>query len=475
MRNGPQLIAYVDRLAGDLPSLHDLLRGPFGGAFTGAHLLPFFDPIDGSDAGFDPSDHEQVDPRLGSWSDVERLGDEIDLMADLIVNHVSSESRWFRDWVDHGDDSPASRMFVTAERVFGGPPTPDQIARIYRPRPTPPFHAVELSDGTRHDVWTTFTAEQIDIDVESEIGWNYLCGILDRLAQANVRIVRLDAIGYSIKRRDTSCFMIPETFDFIDRLSAACRDRGMEVLVEVHGHHQDQIAIARRVDRVYDFALPPLVIDALTTGDGTALRQWIDIRPHNSINVLDTHDGIGIIDVGPGQRDPTRRGLLSSERIERLVAGIHERSHGVSEAATGTSASNLDVYQVNCTFYDALGRDDSAYLAARLIQLLLPGIPQVYYVGALAGTNDIERLTRTGVGRDVNRHVYTPSEIASELERPVVAELFDMLRWRATDPAFDGDFELVDSAPHELRIRWTSPSSVVDRTVDLHTGAITIG
>ena len=141
--------------------------------------------------------------------------------------------------------------------------------------------------------------------------------------------------------------------------------------------------------------------------------------------------------------------------------------------ATGAAASNLDLYQVNCTFYDALGRDDAHYLAARTIQLLLPGFPQIYYVGLLAGSNDMELLAASGVGRDVNRHRYTAAEVDAALARPVVRQLLEMLRWRAADPAFDGDFELVDSPTGTLRMRWTNGPAVADRTIDLRTAEIT--
>ncbi len=473
MNNAPQLVTYADRLGGDIAGVHRLLDGPFAGAFRGVHLLPFYVPIDGSDAGFDPIDHTTVDPRVGSWVDVQSLGVDRDVMADLIVNHVSNRSGAFADWKRHGEESPFATMFLTPERVFGGVPTDAEERAIYRPRPTPLFHDVAFDDGSRRRVWSTFTHDQIDIDVESDAGWGHLVEILDRFAVANVDLVRLDAVGYAIKRAGTSCFMIPDTFEFIDRLTAAARERGMGVLVEVHGYHREQIDVAERVDMVYDFALPPLLIDALTTGDADPLRRWIGLRPNNAINVLDTHDGIGVIDVGVDQRDPTRPGLLPPDRIDRLVEGIHERSNGESRQATGTAASNLDLYQVNCTFYDALGRDDDRYLAARLIQVMLPGIPQIYYVGLLAGTNDMDRLERTGVGRDVNRHHYSPDEIDDALARPVVRRLLEMLRWRSTDPAFDGEFELVDSAPSTLRMRWTNGPDVADRTVDLRTAEVT--
>ena len=474
MRNQPQLIAYADRLAGDLPGLRALLTGPLAGAFGGVHVLPFYVPIDGSDAGFDPVDHTCVDPRLGTWADVAELAESVDVMADLIVNHVSADSAQFTDWRLHGDRSTHRSMFLSPVDVFGGRmPTDEERSIIYRPRPTPPFHDVEFGDGSTRTVWSTFTHEQIDIDVEDEAGWSYLLTILDRFQEANVGLVRLDAAGYAIKRAGTSCFMIPETYAFIDRLADAARARGMDVLVEVHGYHQDQLDVAGRVDRVYDFALPPLVIDALTTGDDQPLQTWIAMRPNNAINVLDTHDGIGVIDVGVDQRDRSRPGLLTPDRIHALVEGIHERSNGESRHATGAAASNLDLYQVNCTFYDALGRDDARYLAARMIQVMLPGVPQIYYVGLLAGSNDMELLEASGVGRDVNRHRYTTAEVDTALERPVVRALLDMLRWRATDPAFDGDFELLDSPPGTLRMRWVNGAAVADRTVDLLTAEIT--
>jgi sucrose phosphorylase len=471
---GAQLITYADRFAGDLAGLRRLLDEELDGVFGGVHVLPFFVPIDGADAGFDPIDHAAVDPRVGSWDDIAALAAERDVMADLIVNHVSAESEPFLDWLANGDDSAAADMFLTPERVFGHEPRADELAAIHRPRPTPPFTEFTFADGTRRLVWTTFTDRQVDIDVEHERGWNHLLGILDRFRAGGVTIVRLDAVGYAIKRAGTSCFMLPETFDFIDRLTAACHERGMRVLVEVHGHYRDQVALAARVDLVYDFALPPLVLDALYRGDATALKQWIAVRPTNTVTVLDTHDGIGIVDVGGDPRDPRRVGLLTPQQIHDLVESIHEHTGGTSRAATGAAASNVDLYQVNSTFFDALGRDDDRCLAARTIQMLLPGIPQIYYVGLLAGTNDMALLAATGVGRDVNRHRYSPEEIRTALTRSVVQRQVELLRWRNTEPAFAGEFELLESPDHVLAVRWRSPDSAFTATVDVRTGSVTI-
>ncbi len=478
MRHTPQLITYADRFGGDLEGLTALLRGPLAGAFTGVHVLPFFVPIDGADAGFDPTDHTAVDPRVGSWADVQRLAGTHDVMADLVVNHVSDSSEPFLDWVAHGAESDADGMFLSFETVFPDGATEADLTNIYRPRPGLPFTRLRVGDGSVRLLWTTFTPQQVDIDVDDERGWAYLTTVIDRLATADVRQVRLDAVGYAVKRAGTSCFMIPETFEFIARLTEHLHERGIEVLVEVHGHHRMQIEIATRVDLVYDFALPPLLLDAFEHGDARPLRQWLDIRPANSVNVLDTHDGIGVIDIGADPTHPDRPGLLPPERLSALVEAIHRNSGGTSRAATGAAASNLDLYQVNCTYYDALGRDDDRYLAARLVQCLVPGIPQVYYVGLLAGTNDVALLAQSGVGRDVNRHRYVPEELERALEQPVVQSLLALLRWRTNCAAFDGNCTVLEAPDHQLRIRWRSATGeavhTVAATIDLVSGAIEI-
>ena len=466
MRNQAQLITYVDRLAGDLDGLRTLLSGPLNQAFGGVHLLPFFDPIDGADAGFDPVDHREVDRRLGTWKDVEALGEDVPLMADLIVNHISARSPQFLDVLAAGDGSPFAPMFLTFDSVFPDGATQGDLLAIYRPRPGLPFTPMSLGDRSRRLFWTTFTTEQIDLDVHAEQTSVYLDAILDRFAANGITMVRLDAVGYAVKTAGTSSFMTPETFAFIDDLTARAHTRGLEVLVEVHSYWRKQVEIAERVDRVYDFALPPLVLHALYSGSTARLRHWCAVRPRNAVTVLDTHDGIGVIDVGPGGAGAGSPGLLDAAEIDELVEGIHQHSDGTSRLATGTAASNLDVYQVNCTFFDALGGDDTAYLIARLIQLWLPGVPQIYYVGLLAGHNDVELLDRTGVGRDINRHYYSPAEVAEAVQRPVVQSLLAALRLRNTHPAFDGDWETLEGTDDELAMRWTHDAEVAELHVD---------
>jgi sucrose phosphorylase len=430
------------------------------GLFGGMHLLPFYYPIDGADAGFDPIDHTQPDPRLGSWNDVRELAEGKDLMADLIVNHMSSQSPQFEDFRRKGDVSQYSDLFLTYGRVFPNGASETDLLRIYRIRPTLPFTAITFDDGSERVLWTTFTSAQIDINVSSAAGRAYLGLILKQFSAAGVRAIRLDAAGFAIKKVGTSCFMIPETFEFISGLTAQAHALGIEVLVEMHGRYEDQIQLARSVDWVYDFTLPPLVLHALYTHDAGPLKRWLSMSPRNAVTVLDTHDGIGVSDAA---------GLLSSEQIGRVIESIHERSGNESRQASGEAANNLDVSQVNCSFYDALGRRDEEYRIARALQFFSPGVPQVYYVGLLAGSNDMELLRRTGEGRDINRHRYASGEIDAQVQRPAVRALFELIRFRNTHPAFAGAFRLLPCGDHEIAMEWRNNAHWARLNVDLKT------
>jgi sucrose phosphorylase len=458
MRNKVQLITYADRLGeGTIASLTDVVRTRFPGVYEGVHILPFFTPFDGADAGFDPVDHTSVDPRLGSWDDITELSRTHDIMVDTIVNHMSWKSRQFQDVMRQGESSPYSSMFLTMSSVFPEGATEADLAGIYRPRPGLPFTHYQWGGVTRL-VWTTFTPQQVDIDTDSEKGWAYLVSILDRLSASHVRYIRLDAVGYGAKQAKTSCFMTPKTFDLISRIKQEAGRRGLETLIEVHSYYRKQMEIASKVDRVYDFALPPLILHALFTGRTEALGRWMRIRPMNAVTVLDTHDGIGVIDIGSDQLDRSMHGLISDEDVDALVNAIHRNTHGESLAATGGAASNLDLYQINSTYYSALGCDDQRYLAARAVQFFVPGIPQVYYVGALAGANDMELLRRTNNGRDINRHRYSTAQIDENLRRPVVKSLNALCRLRNTLDAFDGEFS-VSYGEGSLILQWMGETS----------------
>ena len=297
--------------------------------FGGVHLLPFFHAIDGADAGFDPIDHTRVDPRLGQWADIKALTEELDVMGDVIVNHMSSESPQFLDYSEKGDASAYAGLFLTLDAVFPQGASERELLAVYRPRPGLPLTYATLKNGERRILWTTFTAAQIDIAVHHPQGRAYLASILRTFADNGIRMVRLDAVGYAIKKAGDSCFMMPETFDFIGEFAAEARALGIEVLVEIHSYFQRQIEIAARVDWVYDFALPPLVLHAFNFRTAAALKRWIAIRPTNALTVLDTHDGIGIIDIGADASDRAAHpGLVPPAELDELVERIHAASQG---------------------------------------------------------------------------------------------------------------------------------------------------
>lgn len=466
MQNKIQLITYVDRLGcKNIDELTSLVKNEFDGLFGGIHILPFFNPIDGADAGFDPIDHTQVDPRLGDWDDLKDLTGNIEVMSDLIVNHISAKSEQFQDYLKNGNESEFADLILTKEKVFPEGATEEAISKIYRPRPGLPFTKFQLNNGSEESVWTTFTSNQIDIDVNSKMGQAYLENILDIFQKAGISMVRLDAAGYAIKEPGTSCFMIEETFDFIGQLAQKAKSRGIDVLVEVHSYYQTQIEIAKRVDYIYDFALPVLVLDCLFNKDASNLKNWLQVAPRNVITVLDTHDGIGIVDVASEDGHP---GLIPDEVLNEIVERIHKNSKGTSLKATGNAASNLDLYQVNCTYFDALAKDEKAYLISRAVQFFVPGIPQVYYVGLLAGENDMDLLNKTNVGRDINRHYYTKEEIINRIESDFFSRFKKLMLFRNTHNAFNGDFDLIESDSAILNIKWTNRKEWAELLVDLN-------
>ena len=473
MKNQVQLITYVDRLTAEgIDNVTNMLQEQLSGLFSGVHLLPFFYPIDGSDAGFDPIDHAQVDPRLGTWENLKMLGDNTEIMADLIVNHASAQSPEFLDVLSKGPDSDYWSMFLKEQDVFPDGITEEQAKQIYRPRPGSCFSVKELKSGEKVNFWTTFTDNQIDINVESSAGQAYLQKVLKLFAENGVKIIRLDAAGYAIKRAGTSCFMTDEAFAFIDALSTQANELGMETIAEIHSYYKTQVDVAKRVNRVYDFALPPLILHSLFRQNVDALISWLKIAPRNCITVLDTHDGIGIIDAGPQGEKP---GLLNADEIDQLVETIHKNSQGESKKATGAAASNVDLYQVNCTYYDALAGNDLQYIFARAIQFFSPGVPQVYYGGLFAMHNDMDLLERTNVGRDINRPYLSVETVESQLRKPVVKGLCQLIKIRNSSAAFNGEFS-VEGSESQLSLCWKNGAEEAILQLDLanQQGIITV-
>jgi sucrose phosphorylase len=238
-----------------------------------------------------------------------------------------------------------------------------------------------------------------------------------------------------------------------------------EVLPEVHEHHRYQLKLAEHDYWTYDFALPMIMLHTLYHHTNRQLLEWLRICPRKQITTLDTHDGLGVVDVAD---------LLSQEDIDRTLEGLYEKGSNIKRIYSGEAYQNLDIYQVNCTYYSALENNDDSYLAARAIQFFCPGIPQVYYVGLLAGSNDIELVERTKNGRDINRHGYDLDEIEQEMQRPVVQRLLRLMTFRSYYPAFNGDFKIEVTPENQVGLTWRKGKFLTTLHVDLQTYATRI-
>src|SRR4051812_30757170 len=463
----PQLLTYPDSLDGDLGGLRRLLDGSLEGLFSGVHVLPPFPSS--ADRGFAPITYRELDPRFGTWEDIRRIGERHDVLLDLMINHLSRQSPEFRDFERHGRASECADLFITLDKVWpnGDPPAAD-VARIFLRKPRAPFSTVTIEEtGARETVWTTFGtaewSEQIDLDVTSSETRRLIRGWLEFLANRGVAIVRLDAVGYVVKQAGTSCFMVePGIWEFLGWTTDVAASFGMAVLPEVHDRHPTHERLSSRGFWTYDFALPGLVLHAFETGRADRLARHLDRSPDRQVTTLDSHDGIPV--------RPDLDGILEPGEMRQLADRIRASGGNVNRILSPSQADEVDVHQLNCTYYSAMGADDERYLAARAIQLFAKGVPQIYYVGLLAGENDVVALERTGEGRAVNRHDYTVGEIDAALDRPVVRRLLDLVRLRDTHPAFDGRLEVTTDGGSGLSMRWRSAEATCCLTVDVATG-----
>jgi len=451
--NKVQLATYPDSLGGDLRSLYNVLNDYFEGIFKGGvHILPPF-PSSG-DRGFAPLTYMEIDPFFGHWDDIGCIGEKYPITLDLVVNHISRQSDYFRDFLKTGKESKYADMFLTLDKLWiEGSPDKEDISKIFLRRKTPYSSFIIEKTGKEETVWTTFgktePSEQIDLDVNSGIVHELYREFFKKASRHNVSMVRLDAIAYVIKKPGTNCFFVePEIYHFLDRLTEMAATRGIELVPEVHAHYSIQYKLAERGIWIYDFILPFLILQALINHSAEELIGYIRRRPHNQITMLDCHDGIPV--------KPDLDELVGSDKASQIVDICVQRganlSRIISESHKGEDG--FDAHQIRCTYYSALDCNDNAYIAARAIQFFTPGIPQVYYVGLLAGKNDTDRVMQTGEGRDINRLNYTIDEIDSATRSKVVQRLLRLIRLRNDYPAFDGVFECQGKNETCLMMTW---------------------
>lgn len=449
--NEIMLITYADSMGSNIKELYEVLDEHFEGVIGGVHILPFY-PSSG-DRGFAVIHYDEVDPVFGDWEDIRKFSEKYYLMADFMINHVSIRSEEFIDYMKNGDASPYRDMFVHWEEFWpNGEPTEEELEALYRRKLQGPYKEFTREDGKVVKLWNTFFEEQVDIDPWASATQEYYERNLERLADY-VPLIRFDAFAYASKKPGTSCFFVePEVWDVLDIGMKPLRSRGTEMLPEIHENYKIQLKMADRGHWVYDFALPMLMLHGLMTGRTDRLIHWMKICPRKQFTTLDTHDGIGVVDVA---------GLLDDDEIDLVRDKVNKKTAELQQyiklpgGMIKVSGAKARQYQLMSTYYSALDEDDAAYLLARVVQLYAPGIPQVYYVGLLAGENDVESLKRIGEPRSVNRHNYSVEEIKERTQHPMLQQLFDIMRFRNTYPAFDGDIEIDEAAENGLlKITW---------------------
>jgi sucrose phosphorylase len=307
---------------------------------------------------------------------------------------------------------------------------------------------------------------QVDIDIKHEKGQAYLRAVLDALASGGVKVVRLDAVGYAVKTPGTDSFMTKETLEFVSEITELIQSYGMRVLVEVHAHYTQQLQIAPLVDLIYDFQTAPLLLHSLFTGTVDRLEDWFKIRPNNCLNVLDTHDGYGVIDGGPINGKP---GLITQDEMENIFKVAEKHTNGHSAIASVVPQWFTLPHQINATLPNIVA-NDTGYVLMRAVQFLLPGEPQVYYVGLFNGMDDVALFNETANGRDVNRHHYSPAEIEAALQQPVTQAILGLARLRKHN-AFNGTFAYSVTGTDSMQLSWTNGTDSISLDIVTAVGA----
>ncbi|WP_248304564.1 alpha-amylase family glycosyl hydrolase [Breoghania sp. L-A4] len=430
--------SFIDGEHPPLTLLHDFLKRHVGKAINGVHILPFFPYT--SDDGFSVVDYRQVNSALGTWDYIERIGAEYRLMADLVLNHVSSHSAWFSDYLQ--GNAPGSGFFVEAD------PDTDTSA-VVRPRAGPLLRKVETASGEKH-VWCTFSPDQVDLNFANpEVLLEFL-RILRFHIDHGVRTVRLDAVAFIWKQLGTACINLPQAHEIV-RLMRTLVDYADEKVVLITETnvpiHENLSYFGNRNEAhaVYNFSLPPLMLHALLTGTSVHLNAWQMAMPPAQLgcaflNFVASHDGIGL---RPAE------GLLDDNEIDAMIDAV--RGFGGLVSLRSLNGGGARPYEINVSLFDALkGTADGGadayqrvrFLCAQTVMMALEGIPAFYVHSLLATPNDLARVEKTQANRAINRHQWDYPELNALLEDPaspqsvVLAEMTRRIAIRTRQPAF---------------------------------------
>lgn len=438
------LITYADQVRATnqrpLATLDEFCEAHLRDLVSGIHILPFYPST--SDDGFAVQDYCAVDPALGTWADIRRLGRSFDLMFDAVLNHMSARADWFLRFLQ--DDPEFRDFFVT---VAGQP----DVSQVVRPRTSPLLTEFPTPHGPRK-VWTTFSADQVDLNYRNPAVLLAVIDVLLFYAAHGARFLRLDAIAFLWKELGTPCLHQPQTHALI-RLIRAVLDAvapWVLLITETNVPHADNIAYfgdgSNEAQLVYNFALPPLVLHSFTAGNAIALTRWARSLAAPSdrttfLNFLASHDGIGLNPV---------RGILSEPEIERLVTTA--RAHGGYVSLKALPDGAQAPYELNINYLDALSdpagnappdRAVRKLLTAHAILLSLEGVPAIYFHSLFGSRGDAAGAETSGIKRRINRAKCQRAQLERELADPrtlrahVFAGFQELLRARRGRAAFD--------------------------------------
>lgn len=433
------LISYGDQVSapGEAPLavLQDFLHQHLGKLVTCLHILPFYPSS--SDDGFAVMDYRQVDPEMGDWADITRLSREFQLMFDAVINHASAQGSWFQSFL-RGEE-PFTDFFIT---VSGNP----DLSQVVRPRTLP-----LLTRFGEKKLWTTFSADQVDLNYANPRVLLEIADLLLFYAAHGAQFIRLDAIAYLWKQAGTSCIHLPQTHRIIQLLRAVLDEAAPQVrlITETNVPHADNISYFgdgnNEAQLVYNFALPPLVLHSLHGGDARALTEWagglrLPSRQTTFFNFLASHDGIGLNPV---------RGILPEAAIEALVERTLAQHGRVSYKQNPDGSQSP--YELNINYFDALSDPFSSepiemqvrrFMAAQAILLTLTGLPGIYFHSLFGSRGWLEGPDLSGSNRSINRQKLTRLELEAELaegslRQTVLQRTLALLRARHACRAFD--------------------------------------
>ena len=435
------MITYGDSVIdGDerpLVTLNRFLHRYCKNTVNNVHILPFF-PYS-SDDGFSVIDYSSVNESLGTWEDIEAIAKDYGLMTDLVINHCSARSAWFDNFVK--GEGTGSDFFFTADPA-------DDLSMVTRPRVSPLLRETETAKGTKH-VWCTFSHDEVDFDFRNP---NVLLAFVDIIRlyiDKGAKLFRLDAVAFLWKIVGTNCINLPQTHEVIRLLRTLIEhvDPSIIIITETNIPNRENLTYfgnANEAHAIYNFSLPPLLVNTLVSGDCKYLKSWMMSMPPAQngtayFNFIASHDGIGL---RPAE------GLLSDEEISELVHTMQNFGGKISWRASDHGQQKP--YEINITLFDALqgtikGPDRwqiDRFICAHAIMLGMEGIPGLYIHSLLGTSNDYEKVANTGQNRSINRRRWELTELEALLDSPysqhhkVLTRLSQLIRVRKAQPAF---------------------------------------